>query len=102
MSVPVNFNFIEQLGSSLELPGLAISTLERTQRYNWLMLDMHVLTVGDGVRVEVGSRQSQFSAATIKGFLEDFGLLLRRVVSESNHRLVGKRPTGHTGTFGGR
>jgi non-ribosomal peptide synthetase component F len=89
--VPINFNFIERLGSSLELPGVAISSIERRQVYNWVDLDLFVFQAGNGLRVEFRSRRSLFTVATIKQFLEAYGFLLRRVVSESNQRLAGIR-----------
>jgi amino acid adenylation domain-containing protein len=98
-NIHMAFNFLhgaDEIAGPLKLPGISISTLERSQYYSRSILDMSIFEKETGIVVLLRSMQEMFSAAAIQGLLEQYEALLRRVMAAPDQKLSVKKALLHS------
>ena len=85
--VHTSFNFIEGMLSPLQLAGLSLSNLERTEHYSWMRTDLMAWELSGELRLSFRARQGLYSFARAELILQEFGALLERIVAEPDRRI---------------
>jgi non-ribosomal peptide synthetase component F len=95
---PVTLNFMETLGQSPTLTGLALSSvpLPHDQATSFAALTFDIVEQEHEILVRLRSRRGMYSPSTAMRYLEGFHALLRRLVSAPKQRLSSTTRLAHS------